>query len=311
MLNVLITCAGGAGSQYLAESVRNTYNIFLADGNDEIVAAHSDLPFQKIPLGSDPAYKASITTLVKKLKIDFIVPGADEELIPLAILHEESVVKCVMPIKHFVEACLHKKKLMHLLHQHGLSTLLPFATEDEVVFPAVAKPIFGRGSYQAHRIDTKHQLEGYLKLYSKTFPEILVQPCIDGQEYTVSVILNNMNKLIGIVPKRIIRKKGITQVAVTENNACIEEVCKKIVETMNPCGPFNVQLMLLKNTCYIFEINPRLSTTAVLTDKAFGNEIDLFIRHYDHDRIFPLPAMRERVYLYRGTQNFFVDAANI
>lgn len=308
MQNVLITCAGGAGSLPLAESLPKTFRVFLADANDHITA-RTKLPFRKIPMGSNPSYSEALHSLIKEWNIDYIVPGADEELVPLARLQEEGIVRSISPDRGFIETCLNKKQLMRELDAHGISTLLPFEKKEDVSYPAIAKPVFGRGSREVHRIDSNSELQGYLQLYGKTFSEILVQPYIAGEEFTVSVIVNNRNQLIGIVPKRVIEKRGITQIAVTEKNDLIEEVCKRIVEKMHPCGPFNVQLKFLENACFIFEINPRLSTTAILTDRAFGNEIELYIRYFDSSNLASLPTMKEGVYLRRHHEHRFVTSS--
>lgn len=306
--NILVTCAGGAGTLDLVRKLRDSFHIFLADGNDQVAARYcSDLPFRKIPFGADPAFKQTMHDLSEEWKIDCIVPGADEELLPLASLREESGVACVLPERQFIETCLNKKALMEVLQKKNISGLLPFLKEEDVHFPAIAKPVRGRGSRQVHRLETDAQLKGYLGVYGKTFSEVLIQPYVDGEEYTISVIVNNRNCLLGIVPKRIIEKRGITRVAVSENSPLITKVCTRIVEELHPCGPFNVQLKIHNGMCFIFEINPRLSTTAILTEKAFGNEIELYIRYYDRESCAPLPTLRGGVIMLRHETHCFVD----
>jgi len=168
----------------------------------------------------------------------------------------------------------------------------------------------GRGSRQVHRVENALQLEGYFALYDTDFTRTVVQPAIDGVEYTVSVIVNNRNALIGIVPKRILEKRGITRSAVTEKNDIIAAACKRIVEHFKPCGPFNVQLKLCDGVCSIFEINPRLSTTAVLTEEAFGNEIDLYVRYYDQVVLSGLPTLLEGVRMYRHYTHLFTHLSD-
>lgn len=281
------------------------------DGNDQELVQHAHFPFQKIPFGSDPSFLSALKEVIKQWNIDCIVPGADEELIPCAKLREEGVVECVTPNRAFIETCLNKKQLMHTLHRYNISHLLPFDEKQDVRYPAIAKPVFGRGSRQVHRIDSEQQLNGYFALYNKTMEDTLLQPCIEGKEFTISVIVNNLNKLIGIVPKRVIEKRGITRIAVTERNHHIEQICSHIVDDLHPCGPFNVQLMVLGENCFIFEINPRLSTTAVLTEKAFGNEIDLYIRNINRKRPLPPPILQEGLYLFRSEAHHFFPRSAI
>ena len=305
-LNLLITCAGGSSSIYSAKKLKNKHNIHLADASKDSVAPHLGFPFQIIPFGKHLNYTKRIDTLVKKWNINCIVPGADEELVPISkYCQKNKDILSVIPSLKFINNCLNKKKCMAMLHRSNISSLLPIENQKKIKFPIFVKPIYGRGSREAHKIETGAQLGGYLKLYNKQFNEILAQPYIGGEEYTVSVITNNLNKLIGIVSKKIIIKKGITKVAVTEINSLIEKICIEIVREFQPCGPFNVQLKIFNNKVYIFEINPRLSTTSVLTDVALGNEIDLFIKYYNCNDIGRPPKMKKDIFLYRYDENYF------
>ena len=305
--NILFTCAGGAGTLYLAQSLQNDFHVFLADGNEHIAARYMGFPFRKIPFGSNPSYANSMRDLIAEWHIDYVIPQADEEILPCVALSEEGIVRCVAPNRSLVELCLHKKNLMCVLHEKKISSLLPFEKESDVQYPAIAKPVYGRGSRQVHRLDHPTQLSGYLQLYEKGFSDVLVQPYIDGDEYTVSVVVNNINQIIGIVPKRIIEKRGITRVAVSECSDSIIRVCRHIVDSLHPCGPFNVQLTIRDGVCFIFEINPRLSTTAVLTDRAFGNEVALYIQYFDCVDLSSLPVCKGGVNLFRYEAHHFVD----
>lgn len=305
-LNLLLTCASASGPIYQAKTLEARYGIFLVDGSSYGLASHLHWPYARVPFGNEPGYSQAIEKLVKKWKIDCIVPGADEELLPIRKLSSELGILSVIPQSEaFIALCLNKKELMKALHRENISSLLPYKRKRGVKFPAVAKPISGRGSREVHVIKTHKELDGYLNLYGKKFEDVLVQPYIDGEEYTVSVIVNNLNKIIGIVPKRVIEKRGITRAAVSENNSQIMYMCEAIVKAFEPRGPFNVQLKLKKGKAYIFEINPRLSTTLVLTDKAFGNETDLFIKYFDKSEIKKPPMLKAGVSLYRYEENVF------
>ncbi|MBI2010386.1 MAG: ATP-grasp domain-containing protein [Candidatus Chisholmbacteria bacterium] len=304
--NILITCAGGSAPLYLANVLKRKYNVFLVDASPNIAAAKLNLPFAQVPFGNSPKYFAVLNSLVQKWHIDCIVPGADEELLKVSRLCQFFPhLSAVIPTPEFIVTCLNKKSTMQLLANNKISFLSPFRRY-QIHYPAIVKPIYGRGSRQVHKITTPRELTGYLKLYNQKFNQILVHPYIGGTEYTVSVIVNNLNELIGIVPKKVIIKQGITLAAVTEKNELINQACKKIVFTLKPQGPFNVQLKVYRRKVYIFEINPRLSTTSVLTDKAFGNEIELYLKYFNQTKIINPPHLKPGVYLYRYYENVFV-----
>ncbi len=308
-LNVLITCAGGSASLYYAKHLKKQYGIFLADASDTNIARFQGFPFERIPFGSDKRFTSALHRLVQRWKIDVILPGADEELVPVSrYCAKHPNVMAIIPNEDFITLCLNKTRLMQVLDREGISQLLPFMKASDVRYPAIVKPVYGRGSKGVHRVERASALHGYLELYGKRFSDVLVQPHIEGVEWTVSVIVNDRNRLIGIVPKRVIDKRGITRVAVTERSRVIEELCKEIVERFKPAGPFNVQLKLFKGVPYVFEINPRLSTSSVLTDVAFGNELDLFVKTKGKEKIAQVPKMKSGVYLYRYEENVFINS---
>lgn len=300
MPNILITSAGGAGFIDLAQSLIVDHKVFFVDADAAFSEENPKLICSVIPLATDPEFAGALSALIQKWEIDYVVPGHDHELIPCAVLREKDGVKCVLPSIEFVKTCIDKKRLMQTLADYNISHLVPFESEDSVTYPAFAKPIRGSGSRQAHRIDSRDQLDGYLSLYGTPFSDALVHSYAGGQEYTVSVIVNNKNSIVGIVPKRVLIKRGLTLSAVSEKNDIITSVCEEIVEKMQPCGPFNVQLKLHDGICSIFEINPRLSSTALLTEKAFGSEIALYIDYFNSDHIDELPAMKEGVSFRRS-----------
>lgn len=304
--NILITCAGGSSSVYQARKLKNKFNVFLADANEMSIAPYLGFPFAKIPFGSSREFISVLNKLINKWRIDSIIPGADEELLKVAQYCEKNKkISAVIPEKEFIELCLNKKNLMKELALLKISKLTPYLKIKDVKYPALVKPNFGRGSRGVHAVENCRQLNGYLGLYNKKFSELLVQQYIGGDEYTVSVIVNNFNELIGIVPKKIILKKGITKLAVTEHNQSIDKICKKIISKLNPRGPFNIQLKIWKEKIYIFEINPRLSTTSVLTDVALGNEIEFYIKYYNKNINRPLMKFKEGLYLIRHEENYF------
>lgn len=304
--NILITCAGGSSSIYFAQAMSRRHNIFLVDADDRSVAPYLGLPFMKIPFGKSLQFIKVMDQLIRKWKITCIVPGADEELVKISrYVRRTPGVTAVVPQEKFISQCLDKKGLMKLLHEYGISELMPWSRINDVKYPAAVKPNYARGSRGFHVVTTRKQLIGYIDLYKVKFADLVVQPYIEGTEFTVSVIVNNKNKLIGIVPKRIIIKRGITKASVVEKNITIERVCRQIVSQLKPRGIFNVQLKLLKGKIYIFEINPRLSTTAVQTAVAFGNEIELHLKYHDKDTLRGLPKMKTGIYLYRYDRNYF------
>ena len=88
------------------------------------------------------------------------------------------------------------------------------------------KPRVGRGSRGIARISNSDALRSYIDSTNYSTNNIIVQPYIEGTEYTVSVIITRDGTVHSVVPKRIIKKDGVTKLAVTENvpsiNCCVK-----------------------------------------------------------------------------------------
>lgn len=307
MKNVLITGAGGSSSIYLAEKLAKHYHIVLADADPNCAGLHAGYQSVVIPLANNPNFISQMVKIIHDLRIDFAVPCVDEEQERFwQIKSLCPKLKLVQPNLAFIQLALNKKKLMKKLHNLQISEIETYRMNN-LKFPLVAKPIHGRGSRGFAVISTKSQLSGYLKFYQVKAKDILLQKYIPGDEYTVSVIVNNKNQLIGIVPKKIIVKRGITRISVSEHNQAINNVCIKIVNLLKPAGIINVQLKYFNNQVYVFEINPRLSTTTVHTDHVYGNEIKLFIDNYDKEVIHPNLNFKENIVMARYESCIFYE----
>lgn len=305
MKTILITGAGGSYGLYLARKLESKYRIILADADQSSAGLNSKYESIAIPMGTDNNFEDVLLGIIRDKHIDYVVPCVDEELLKFWNIRKKfNQFKLILPSKEFIELCINKHILMDRLKKSPISSIPTYNLEN-VEFPLIAKPIQGRGSRKVHKIEDKYQLEGYFKLYNLDNKSVLLQKYFGGDEYTISVIVNNKNELVSIVPKKIILKRGITRIAISKYNEKINDVCKKIIQELKPCGPFNVQLKFYNNTPYIFEINPRLSTTSIMTDKVFGNEIELFIDNFDKENITPNFKFEENIIMARYEEAIF------
>jgi carbamoyl-phosphate synthase large subunit len=211
------------------------------------------------------------------------IPLIDEEIeVSYRIKEEIPNLLIIVPEERFCDIVLNKWNMYKEFVKNGLhvpeTLLLENIDSIDCEWPMIVKPIVGRGSRGVQILHSKKQLEAYLELSSYKLEDLILQRLLQGIEYTVSVIVSRQGKLLAVVPKRVIRKKGVTQVAVTEENYAIESLCKDIQSKLKANGPFNVQLIMEGNKPFIIEINPRFSTTVALTLAAGVNEVDIAIK---------------------------------
>lgn len=307
MKNILFTCAWWSSVIYNSNQLRNKYNILLSDNNNYSYWKYIWLPFFNVPMWTDENYISEIKKIIEKNKIDILVPWADEEIKKINNIAKELWIISIAPNNDFVKLSLNKKNLMNKLKEIWISEIKTYFSEENLKFPLILKPIYWRWSKNVHIVNNINEYNWYFQLYWYDKEDVLIQEYILWEEYTISVIVNNLNKVIWIAPKKVILKKWITRVAISETNDYLYNICSEIVEKLNPCGPFNVQLKLLNWKAYIFEINPRLSTTTVLTDKCFWNEIDLYIENLNKININCTNIMNNDILLIRYDENFFTS----
>ena len=82
MKKILITGAGGAGIFPIWNILKKKYKIFLADNDVSLI--HSKIPAKfkiKVPLGKSKEFLIELNKIIKKKKIDLVIPTVDEEII--------------------------------------------------------------------------------------------------------------------------------------------------------------------------------------------------------------------------------------
>lgn len=300
MSKLLLSGLGGSLFPYLDRALKDRHQLFYVDSNKELQNLYPELAFTPAPLVNDPLYKDFILELIEREKIDYFIPLIDEELLlAKGEIEENSSAHVIAPTSVFIELCLNKFKLMNFLQEHNLSHIesyLGHEYNDQLNYPIFVKPVSGRGSRGIRKIVSYEQLKAYFILEGYLPEEVLIQPFVTGQEYTVGVTTNNYNQILSIGSKRIISKRGITQIAVTEDNTIINSLIVRLVEVMQPKGPINVQLFLTReDEIKIFEINPRFSTTSILEIEAGVPIVDEYLSNLNKINVIgykkPIPGI--------------------
>lgn len=306
---LLISGVGGSLFPYLIKKLEKKYDLFLIDSDPLVAKLYQNKNILIVPLVKENSFEDTIIKIIKQHNIDFYIPLIDEEILKAIDIAKKTGIKALSPSKEFVELSLDKYKLMKKLKEEKISnikTIIAKEFKNDIDYPVFLKPNIGRGSRGIRKIANDAELEAYFTLEEYSKDEVLVQPFIGGEEYTVSVTVNNLNKLIAIVPKLVFIKQGVTKHAKSCKNEQIEKACKKIVQTLKPKGSFNVQLKIYNNEIFIFEINPRYSTTLVLSVESGINEIDLNIANCDKDDVKYIEDFKE-ITLIRRWDNFFYE----
>ena len=311
MKKLLISGLGGSFFPYLHKQLESKFKLYYVDNNINLKNVYPDYNFHHVPLVTDLNYLNVLEEIIHQNEIDAYLPLIDEEIEHIIKRFSNTLI-VIAPNLDFVKLCLNKYDLMAKLEENNLSVIKTYTADnysEELKYPIFLKPISGRGSRGIFKIDNKEQYDAYFKLYNQYLPsDILIQENIIGQEYTIGVLTNNLGDLMVVNSKKVLSKKGITQMAVTEVNDLITSVIKRIVLEIKPKGPFNVQLFITSNNeIKIFEINPRFSTTTIMSYAANIDEVSLFLDHYDKKYSSKILEPKEGLNLYRRWESLFYD----
>lgn len=308
---VLISGLGGSMFPYLHHQLEDFYEIFYIDSDESLLQIYKDFKIFKAPLAKSRAYEDFLSNLIEELNIDLYIPLIDEEILKSSKLDKKYKELAVLtPTFQFSQMCLNKFDLMLELSKHNISdikTALGNQSIDRLKPPYFIKPVVGRGSRGVLKIENKELLELYLEESDRGLDDWLVQEYCEGVEYTVGALVNKKNKILSIGSRKVIQKRGVTISAVTVTNDQINKKVNEIVETFEPKGPFNVQLFITKDDeIKIFEINPRFSTTSIMSYKGGINEVKLLMDNINNDNKIDIKYPEEGVYLKRTwNSNFY------
>ena len=310
MKKILISGLGGSLFPYLHLCLSKKYEMFYVDADKTLCDLYPDYNFFHAPLINDDIYVTFIQKIIAEHSIDIYIPLIDEEIVKAHhIKKKNGNLILISPQFDFCTLTLNKLELMKYLEIQGISKVKSFQGDLfnwEISCPVFVKPIFGRGSRGIKVITTSEQLKAYFILENYLPKDILVQDYIEGQEYTVGVLTNNNNDILSISSKKVLKKRGITILAANETNHIIEKVIYDINNKLKPCGPYNVQLFLTNDEIVkIFEINPRFSTTTIMSYAGGVDEISMFVEYYNKKYDIPLIRPLNNIVLHRSWENVF------
>lgn len=314
MTTILVTGAGGAAVPGLIRYLQSHYGyrVLAVDMDQFAIGLYwADAGFV-VPAGDAPDFLLVMHNICEQEQVDVVVPLVDEELLP-ALELEHYGFKVLLPRREFVQTCLDKFVLMQELSVNNIqipTTILGTDDGERIPFPVIVKPRVGRGSRGVGIARSVKDLNHIFYTSAYTSDKLIMQSYIEGTEFTVSVVVGRDGHVYAVVPKKIVCKKGVTRIAITRHNDKIDAVCRKIQRGLRADGPFNVQLVIDKNTGLptVFEINPRFSTTTSLTTEAGVDEVGGLIRQfvYPNDPKFNT-KWKDGVVLLRRTLDEFGD----
>lgn len=142
---------------------------------------------------------------------------------------------------------------------------------------ALIRALLNRKIINAFKVEN----ESELKVYADQVGDYIVQPFIEGTEYTVDIFCDLEGNPVYITPRirLAVRAGEVLKTEIAMDETIIEE-CRNLIAGFQPCGPMTVQLIRQNTTGddYYIEINPRFGDGAPLSMKAGARSAEAVLK---------------------------------
>lgn len=307
-LTVLVLAVGGNVSQGILKALAHAQHPYRVLGADISPLQMGLFTVERAfvsPWASAPEFIPWLVDLCRRESVDAILSGCEPVLMELARYREAIEIGCgarclvsgleVMEIgddKLITCAWLAGKGLPHPAYARADAPDDVARLKDDVGYPLIAKPRRGGGSRGLFRVDNDDDLA-----YACRKPGYLLQAHVgtDGEEYTVGCFVDADGNLAPSCCMRRELLSGTTYRAVLGEYAELREAAERIVASLQPLGPCNVQLRMTADGPVCFEINPRFSGSAPMRAHFGYNEAEAILEHFVKGEPVSLPLVTSGV----------------
>lgn len=228
----------------------------------------------------EESYIDELVAICKKEKIDLLIPTIDTDLLVLSEnISSFGNTKVLVSAPEKIQICRDKNNTADFFESCGCfapKTFNDWKAYDKS-FPCFIKPKDGSSSINAFKVNNIAEL----KMYATQIKDYVIQPFIDGTEYTVDIFCDFSGNPIYITPRiRLqVRAGEVLKTKISMDEKIIEE-SKRIVKKFKPVGPITVQLIRENGTNddYFIEINPRYGGGAPLSMKAGAKSAETVLK---------------------------------
>lgn len=236
----------------------------------------------RLPNASHPGYIEALAALVNVVGADLVLPLTEPEL---AVLAEQQGggLPLLWPGPMIVSTFLDKWLTAGWLRNEGLPgpTTLPLAQVSSDDLPLIVKPRVGWGGRGIRLVTEAWELSGLQE--GQDTDALVAQELLlpDDAEITCAVV--RLGGVVRTLQLRRILSGGLTSMATVVAYEDVRDVLERIAELTELEGCINVQLRMTARGPQVFEINPRLSSTVRMRDRAGFHDLRWWLRGR-HDR---------------------------
>ena len=261
-----------------------------------------------------PSYKDEtnwlqfILEIMKINTVEYFWPVTEREI---QIVNENinlfEKYKVVINSKQVLDIALDKEKTAISLLNAGVNT--PQVWENREVYnggyPVIIKEKFSCGSHGVAIANNKEELiEIYNNMKNPVIQEYIGS---SDEEYTMS-IFSDRNMINNILFKRTLGFGGMSRYVELIHDKKSEQIALSIAKYLDLKGSINIQMRKRNSEYYIFEINPRISSTIGFRVACGFNDVAWWLDMLDGKPVQGYKTPEYNIYGVRGVEEkIFID----
>ena len=253
---------------------------------------------------NDPLIEKDIINVVKKHKIDLVLPLQDAA-IPICAKVKTILQNCtILTSDETVGRICFDKLLFELYMTQRFCDIYPLAT---LQYPKIYKPRLGYGSRGLFVVNDFYEESKVKEKISNR--QYVVQQQIIGNEYSVDAYFSKEKLMIDCVPRQRLRVgDGEVISSLTEDNSSLYQTTKRVGETLGLKGPACFQYILTEDKIYIIEINARFGGGVILSFQAGFDIIRLIDCEYFGKKVSYIPNLwKKNLLMERVNREYFYE----
>lgn len=265
---------------------------------------------RKVCAMKDPNYISELAQICEHDRIDMLIPTIDTDLLVLSKnANAFARTKVLISNPESIAICRDKNETSAFFESCNCKA--PRTTNDWAKYtghyPCFIKPKDGSSSINAFKVETPKELE----TYANQIPDYIIQPFIEGTEYTVDIFCDFESRPVYITPRvRLQVRAGEVLKTRIAMDAVIIDECKRIIEKFKPVGPMTVQLIrqVATGDNYYIEINPRYGGGAPLSMNAGARSAEVVLKLLLNEHIEPNKNISDGAIFSRFDQSVCISS---
>lgn len=199
--------------------------------------------------------------MIAKKEVDFFWPVTEPEI---KIINQNQTafkdITVIMNQPNVLKVAMDKGETARYLYENGVLTPKTWLTipQDENKYPMIVKEKFGCGSHSVALVNNIDELkQSFAEMESPIVQEYIGDK---SEEYTLTVFSDG-SIVNSIAFKRELGFGGMSRYVELSHDKKLYDIADKIAGMFDLHGSINVQLRKVNEDYYVFEINPRISST--------------------------------------------------